>query len=157
MPKEAQKRDAAPPPGRAEPRAAGVQYAALPYRLQDGLELLLISSRETGRWVLPKGWPMKGKKAHAAAAREALEEAGVKGKIGKRAVGAYSYAKRLSDGAVLACTVQVYPLAVERQLKRWPEMHQRTFGWFSARQAADQVAEPELALLIERFAASLSA
>jgi hypothetical protein len=85
-----------------------------------------------------------------------LEEAGVQGKVCKRAVGAYSYAKRLSDGAVLACTVTVYPLAVERQLERWPEMHQRSLRWFSPREAAGQVAEPELATLIETFAASLS-
>lgn len=150
------KQEAASPRERAAIRGAGIQYAALPYRLRGGLELLLISSRETGRWVLPKGWPIKGKKAHAAAAREALEEAGVKGKIGKRAVGAYSYGKRLPNGAVLACTVKVYPLAVARQLERWPEMHQRSFRWFSPREAADQVAEPELATLIETFAASLS-
>ncbi len=76
-----------------------MQYAALPYRVRDGLELLLITSRETGRWVIPKGWPMKGKTAHAAAAREALEEAGLKGKIGKQSLGDYSYGKRLSNGA----------------------------------------------------------
>ncbi len=140
---------------RASLVGAGVQYAALPYRMRDGLEFLLITSRETGRWVLPKGWPMKGKKAHAAAAREALEEAGIKGKVEKRPLGAYSYGKRLSNGAVLACTVEVYPLAVQRQLKQWPERDQRSFRWFSAGEAADQVHEPELAELIEAFATRL--
>jgi 8-oxo-dGTP pyrophosphatase MutT (NUDIX family) len=134
-----------------------VQYAALPYRLRDGLELLLITSRDTGRWVLPKGWPMKGKTAYAAAAREALEEAGIKGKIGKRSVGAYSYGKRLSNGAVLDCTVEVYPLAVERQLSRWPEQGQRSFRWFTPSEAARSVEEPELATLIEAFAMSRTA
>jgi 8-oxo-dGTP pyrophosphatase MutT (NUDIX family) len=139
---------------RAIGHGAGVQYAALPYRVRDGIELLLITSRESGRWVLPKGWPMKGRTAHAAAAREALEEAGLKGKVGKRALGAYSYGKRLSNGAVLACTVTVYPLAVQRQVKRWPEKGQRSFGWFSPSEAANRVNEPELATLIEAFAAS---
>jgi len=156
MPKEALKRESAPPRKRAAVYGVGVQYAALPYRLRDGLELLLISSRETGRWVLPKGWPMKGKKAHAAAAREALEEAGVKGKIGKSAVGTYSYGKRLANGAVVDCTVEVYPLAVERQLERWPEMNQRTCRWFSPSEAAGEVAEPELGALIKVFAAAFS-
>jgi len=142
-------------PGAA--RRAGLQYAALPYRLGDDLEILLISSRETGRWVLPKGWPIKGKKAHAAAAREALEEAGMKGRIGKAAIGRYSYGKRLLNGAVLACTVEVYPLAVERQLKRWPEQGQRSLGWFSPRDAADQVEEAELASLIMAFAGNMAA
>jgi 8-oxo-dGTP pyrophosphatase MutT (NUDIX family) len=145
------------PRKRAAVVGAGVQYAALPYRRRDGLELLLITSRETGRWVLPKGWPIKGKKAHSAAAREALEEAGLKGKVGKRAVGAYSYSKRLSNGAVLACTVEVYPLAVQRQVKQWPEKGQRRVEWFSPRDAADRVDEPELAYLIEDFAANWAA
>jgi len=145
------------PRKRASVVGAGVQYAALPYRTRDGLELLLITSRETGRWVLPKGWPIKGKKAHSAAAREALEEAGLKGKVGKRAVGAYSYSKRLSNGAVLACTVEVYPLAVQRQVKQWPEKGQRRVEWFSPRDAADRVDEPELAYLIEDFAANWAA
>lgn len=135
----------------------GLQYAALPFRLKGGLEILLITSRETGRWVIPKGWPMKGKKPHAAAQREALEEAGVKGRIGKAPIGQYGYAKRLSNGAVLACTVEVFPLLVERQLQRWPERSQRTLGWFTSDDAAALVDEPDLAALIEAFAESVPA
>jgi hypothetical protein len=100
---------------------------------------------------------MKGKKPHAAAACEALEEAGVKGKVGKNAVGSYRYAKRLSNGAVRACTVAVYPLAVERQLARWPEQDQRTLTWFSAGDAAGLVEEAELAGLIQAFARRMTA
>jgi len=133
-----------------------MQYAALPYRIADGLEILLITSRETGRWVLPKGWPIKGKTAHDTAAREALEEAGVRGKIGKGAIGHYSYGKRLSDGGVLACTVEVYPLAVERQLRRWPERGQRTLGWFDPSDAANLVQEPQLSAVIEAFAEQMA-
>ncbi len=134
-----------------------MQYAALPYRLGKGLEILLITSRETGRWVIPKGWPMKGRKPHAVAAREAMEEAGVRGKVGKTALGAYPYAKRLANGAALDCTVEVYPLAVGRQMKQWPEQAERTLGWFSPVDAARVVDEPRLASLIEAFAATLAA
>jgi 8-oxo-dGTP pyrophosphatase MutT (NUDIX family) len=138
-------------------RDAGMQYAALPYRVGEGLEILLITSRGTGRWVLPKGWPMRGRTAHSAAAREALEEAGVKGDVGRIAIGRYSYGKRLKNGAVLACTVEVYPLAVDRQLKRWPEQGQRSFSWFSPTEAAELVDEVELAALIQSFAEAMAA
>jgi 8-oxo-dGTP pyrophosphatase MutT (NUDIX family) len=134
---------------------AGLQYAALPYRTPDALEVLLITSRETGRWVLPKGWPMKGKKPHVCAAREALEEAGVKGRVGKSAIGCYRYVKRLPENGTIPCSVDVYPLMVERQLKRWPEQGQRALAWFSAANAAALVDEGELASLIEAFAATL--
>jgi 8-oxo-dGTP pyrophosphatase MutT (NUDIX family) len=142
---------------RAEGPEAPVQYAALPYRVRDdGVELLLITSRDAGRWVPPKGWAAKGEKAYAAAAREALEEAGVKGKIAKQAIGAYSYLKRLPDGAAVGCTVEVFPLEVERFVKRWPEKGQRDIRWFVPGEAARLVDEPELAHLIEAFASALA-
>ncbi len=136
-------------------RAAGgarLQYAALPYRVTDDLEVLLITSRQTGRWVLPKGWPIKGKKPHDCAAQEAMEEAGVRGKIGKASLGFYRYLKRLPDGVDIACVVAVYPLLVQRQLDRWPEQGQRTIAWFSAPDAASRVEEGELQSLIRAFA-----
>ena len=79
------------------------QYAALPYRMREAvLEVLLITSRETGLWIIPKGWPHKGLSPHAVAVREAYEEAGLRGKIKGRALGAYRYEKCLSvDKAVL--------------------------------------------------------
>jgi 8-oxo-dGTP pyrophosphatase MutT (NUDIX family) len=133
----------------------GQQYAALPYRWVEGeLEVLLLTSRETHRWVIPKGWPMAGKKPHAAAAREALEEAGVIGKIAKTPIGAYAYVKRLKNGAGLVCNVDVFPLAVMRQLQRWPEQAQRTAHWFTPADAAQAVNEPELSVLIEGFGAN---
>ena len=139
---------------RAEP---GLQYAALPYRDADGLEILLVTSRETRRWVIPKGWPIKGRKPPASAAREALEEAGVVGRVAKKALGAYSYIKRLKNGAPLACTVEVFPLKVARQRKRWREQHQRTVHWFTLEEAVDAVHEPELQALIEAFGQALAA
>lgn len=128
------------------------QYAALPYRCVGGLEILLISSRETRRWVIPKGWPMKGRKPHAVAAREAVEEAGVVGRIGAKPVGSYQYVKRLSNGAPLLCNVKVFAMMVERQRDRWREQGQRTQQWFPADEAAAAVDEPELRALIDNFA-----
>ena len=135
----------------------GLQYAALPYRRgEDEVEILLVTSRETQRWVIPKGWPMKGKAPYAAAAREALEEAGVVGKVGKEAIGVYHYVKRLKNGAPLDCVVDVFPLQVVRQRKRWPEQGQRTGHWFSVPEAAEAVDEPELQELILRFGQDLA-
>ena len=134
-------------------KAVGIQYAALAYRIRARqVEILLITSRDTGRWVIPKGWPMKGKRPHVAAAREALEEAGVTGKIGKRPVGYYRYQKRLKNGAAVNCLVDVYLMQVLRQRKRWPEQRQRTAHWFDPAEAAKVVDEPELAELIRLFA-----
>ena len=130
----------------------GRQYAALPFRFHHHLEILLISSRETHRWVIPKGWPMKGRKPHAAAAREALEEAGVVGRIAKQPVGSYQYIKRLKNGAPLQCTVDVFPMMVSRQRDRWREQDERTVRWFPAEEAAVAVEEPELQALIDEFA-----
>ena len=88
------------------------QIAALPFRFDDGqLRVMLITSRETRRWVIPKGWPMRGLKPHRAAEREAYEEAGLKGHIGKVAVGTYAYEKRLANGLAVPCEVSVFPLA----------------------------------------------
>jgi 8-oxo-dGTP pyrophosphatase MutT (NUDIX family) len=134
-----------------------LQYAALPFRVGERLEVMLVSSRETKRWVLPKGWPMKGRKPHAAAAQEALEEAGLEGKVGKVALGTYSYQKRMQNGAVLPCLVHVFPLQVSRQLKVWPEMGERTTRWFSVHEAAAAVNEAELRELISTFEQTLAA
>jgi 8-oxo-dGTP pyrophosphatase MutT (NUDIX family) len=130
----------------------GRQYAALPFRYLHNLEILLISSRETHRWVIPKGWPMRGRKPHAAAAREALEEAGLVGRIAKTPIGSYQYVKRLKNGAPLLCTVEVFPMMVSRQRNRWAEQDQRSFHWFPAEEAAMAVEEPELQALIDAFA-----
>ena len=129
------------------------QVAALPYRLQPGLEILLITSRETRRWVLPKGWPMKDRAPHEAAAQEAHEEAGLIGDVSEAAVGAYHYQKGLKNGGSVLCEVAVFPLRVTGQLDSWTEQHQREFQWFDPEAAAAAVAEEELAELIRAFAA----
>ncbi|MEW6257583.1 MAG: NUDIX hydrolase [Pseudomonadota bacterium] len=130
-----------------------VQYAALPYRQrQDGeVQVRLITSRETRRWVLPKGWPMKGIAPHKAAAREAFEEAGLIGSTSRSAVGLYSYEKRLSATRSVLCDVLVFPMQVKRYLKKWPERSQRIGFWFTIESAAAAVQEEELRDLILRF------
>lgn len=144
----------APAKRRAGPDRLSVQYAALPFRRFNGLEILLVTSRETRRWVIPKGWPMKGRKPYAAAAREALEEGGVSGRVGRATLGVYPYVKWLKNGAPAPCLVRVFPLEVTREHGDWPERGQRERRWFSADAAAAAVDEPELAELIRLFAAA---
>ena len=132
-----------------------VQYGALPYRLRTGSrrpQFMLITSRETQRWVIPKGWPKKGKSPHYSAAREAFEEAGVLGAVAKHSVGSFSYKKRLKNGGVVVCDVRVFLLEVRRQSKRWPEKQERIIKWLSASQAAERVDEPGLGAIIRRLA-----
>jgi 8-oxo-dGTP pyrophosphatase MutT (NUDIX family) len=127
------------------------QVAALPFRVVDGaIEVLLVTSRETKRWLIPKGWPMKGRKPHKAAAREAEEEAGVKGRIEGKPLGHYTYWKRRIVHFDL-CRVDVYPLEVVKQLKSWKEKGQRESRWFNVDEAADAVLEPSLAWLIHQL------
>jgi 8-oxo-dGTP pyrophosphatase MutT (NUDIX family) len=134
--------------------------AALPWRAApgqaetagQGLEILLVSSRETRRWVIPKGWPMKGKADHQAAAQEAYEEAGLDGRIVDRPIGEYPYLKRLKSGVARPVTVDVYPLEVTGEHATWPEKGQRTLRWMDPVEAALAVQEPELRDLIARFA-----
>jgi 8-oxo-dGTP pyrophosphatase MutT (NUDIX family) len=146
--------DEAPPVQATEPRS---QLAALPWRRgKKGVEILLVSSRETKRWVIPKGWPMKGKKPHAAAAQEAKEEAGLIGKIIKEPIGHYHYVKNLRNGAAMLCRVDVFPLMVKKQRKSWPERDQRIMRWFPLEEAAGLVREPELAALMRAFTPPLS-
>lgn len=139
-----------PEPDR-EPRN---QYAALPWRRgEDGEVLvLLITSRETRRWVIPKGWPIKGLKAPEVAAREAFEEAGLLGEARKKKVGVYHYAKRLRSGRLQPVKVAVYAMAVSGEAHDWPEKGQRDRRWTTPAEASAQVDEPELRALIAGFA-----
>jgi 8-oxo-dGTP pyrophosphatase MutT (NUDIX family) len=134
--------------------AKRIQYAALPFR-QTGrsrTEVMLVTSRGTRRWIIPKGWPHKGKAPHDSAAREAFEEAGVVGAVGKRSVGSFPYQKRLKNGVVMDCDVHVFPLRVRRQSRQWPEKQQRDVKWLPAKEAADMVHEPMLSAIIRRLA-----
>jgi 8-oxo-dGTP pyrophosphatase MutT (NUDIX family) len=138
---------------RKKAAAKRVQYAALPYRRSGDArtQVMLVTSRESGRWVIPKGWPKKRKTPHGTAAREALEEAGVVGVVGRDSIGSYSYKKRLKSGALVACEVRVFPLKVKRQQKSWPERGEREVQWFSRAKAAKAVQESALSDIIRNL------
>ncbi|QTC88860.1 NUDIX hydrolase [Brevundimonas pondensis] len=128
------------------------QVAVLPWRRGDaGVEVMMITSRETRRWVIPKGGRMVGKTDPQAAAQEAYEEAGVQGETLDTVIGHFRYGKRLKTGAVQACVVAVYPLEVLIQLGAWPEDQQRQRRWMSQAEAAEAVHEADLAQLIREF------
>ncbi len=135
--------------------AKALQYAALPFRLNGGgVEVMLITSRDTRRWVLPKGWPIKGLKPHETAACEAFEEAGLIGRITKRAIGSFHYSKRLKEGHSITCKVALYPLEVKQQRESWPEQHERDGRWFSLEDAAALVEEADLSDTLRHLEAS---
>lgn len=128
------------------------QVAAIPVRVRDGqAEICLITTRDTRRWTVPKGWPMKGIKDHRAAAVEAHEEAGLIGRAGKEAIGDYSYWKRRGDHFDLI-RVTAYRLDVEKIAAQWPEMEERDVRWFLPCDAAALVDEADLGALIETIA-----
>lgn len=134
-------------------RSGVVQYGALPWRRTDAgvLEILLITSRETHRWVIPKGWPIQGKSSAKSAAQEAFEEAGVTGKIDKSPVGSYAYDKRLKNGRLQHVRVTVFALLVENEAEVFPEAGQREKRWVSLLEAARLVDEPELMVVLATF------
>ncbi|WGW03319.1 NUDIX hydrolase [Tropicibacter oceani] len=134
-------------------RPAQFQVAALCYRMaKSGPQILLITSRETRRWILPKGWPMKGLDTGGAARQEAWEEAGVK-PTGKSPVkiGQYQYPKVTPGGVPVDTDVDVFAIEVDRLSKTFPEVDERTRQWFSPEEAAERVREADLGALITQF------
>jgi 8-oxo-dGTP pyrophosphatase MutT (NUDIX family) len=129
-----------------------LRYAALPYRMaEDGtVEILLVTTRKVGRWIVPQGKPERRRDAPETAAREAWEEAGLKGEIARWPIGAYGYAKP-SAGGRRRIIVQVFPLAVTVQAPGWKEQHERRSSWLPAQVAARRVAYAGLAQLIRVF------
>ncbi|HWD29105.1 MAG TPA: NUDIX hydrolase [Rhizomicrobium sp.] len=129
--------------------------AALPYRVtpEGAVEILLITSRRTHRWIVPKGWTMEGLSAASAAAREAFEEAGVSGEIASEPLGVFHYLKE-KHGTAIPCRVSLFPLKVARQHRAWPERDARDVKWLPAEEAAALVGEPELRRLILKFGVS---
>ncbi|HEY4123022.1 MAG TPA: NUDIX hydrolase [Rhizomicrobium sp.] len=134
--------------------ALRTQYAALPFRDEGELQVLLITSRETHRWLIPKGWPMESRQPWDSAAREALEEAGVEGSIGRTPLGTYMYDKRMAGGVLVPCSVEVYPLKVARQRKQWREKDEREQRWFTVPEAIESVQEQGLKQILRAFASS---
>jgi len=141
----------------AAARTGNTQYAALPYRNgAGGLEILLITSRGTGRWIIPKGWPIAGLTSSQSAAREALEEAGVTGRVSSESIGVYRYDKRLADDTERDCNVEVFALEVVDELASWPEQHQRRREWIGVEEASARIAEIELRELMRDWGTRLA-
>jgi 8-oxo-dGTP pyrophosphatase MutT (NUDIX family) len=133
-------------------KLTGVQYGALPWRLRgDEVQILLVTSRRTRRWIIPKGWPMDGIKPAIAASREAKEEAGVSGDIVETPIGVYRYMKVLRNGAEMPCRVEVFALKVTKESNDWDEMDARERRWCAVNDAAAAVVEPQLKVIIRRF------
>ncbi|WP_421701827.1 NUDIX hydrolase [Aliiroseovarius sp.] len=130
-----------------------VQVAALCWRGEGAeKEVLLVTSRGTGRWILPKGWPIDGLEAPEAAMQEAWEEAGVeKGKLDEEPLGEFRYDKELDTGGVAPVSATVYPIKVKRLADQFPESDQRRRKWVPARKAAEMVRERELQQLLRAF------
>jgi uncharacterized protein len=129
------------------------QVGAIVYRtIKNEVRVLLVTSRDTGRWVIPKGHIDPGLTPAQAAAREAYEEAGIKGTIrASFPLGFFSYLKKLRSGKMQAAMVEVYVIRADKQLRKWPERGQRTMSWVPIMEAARLVDEPGLARLFRRF------
>jgi 8-oxo-dGTP pyrophosphatase MutT (NUDIX family) len=139
----------------ARKSAIRLQYGARPFRESkaEGLEVLLVTSRQTKRWIIPKGWPISGLGPSKSAAREAYEEAGVHGDTRSRSIGRYLYGKLFDDRAVAVhCEIRVFALRVRRQANAWPECQQRKVRWFLPADAIEAVEEGGLKALITSFA-----
>jgi 8-oxo-dGTP pyrophosphatase MutT (NUDIX family) len=155
-PPDARERSILQPKKRREKRrVVSAQYGALPYRFTEAaaLEVLVVTTRQSKRWIIPKGWPIKGLTPSKSAAREAFEEAGVIGKIGARSIGGFRYRKVENGGdAETECEVKVFPLLVKRQSAIWPESDQRAVQWVDPEKAISLIEEMELKAIVVAFA-----
>jgi len=133
-------------------KPARLQIAALCYRWTDGtLEVLLVTSREKGRWILPKGWPELDQEAYETAVIEAYEEAGARGRSHKEAFGSFRSFKGLSNGLELRTKVLVFPIEVDHMLSSFPEKGQRRVCWMPISKAIEIADEPGARRLLSRF------
>ncbi len=125
------------------------QVAVLPVvETEEGPLILLITTRGRGRWTIPKGWPKSGTSDRAMAAKEAAEEAGVRGKIGKSPIGSFAYTKRLHFYSWVKCVVDIFMLCVKTHELDWQEKDARKVRWASPDEAAALVSDSELASLL---------
>lgn len=134
-------------------RPSEMQIAALCLDPASG-EVLLVTSRGTGRWILPKGWPMPGRSLADAALQEAWEEAGVRGEVSQAEVGRYHYDKAQDRGFAIPVEVRVFPVRVATLETDYPEAGQRRRRWFAPKDAANMVAETGLKHLLRELPAA---
>lgn len=134
-------------------RPPDMQVAALCLNEATG-DVLLVTSRGTGRWIVPKGWPMPGRSLADAARQEAWEEAGVRGRVGEVEIGRYHYDKDQDRGFAIPVEVRVFPLYVDGLERDFPEAHERKRRWFTPEDAARMVAETGLKQLLRGLPAA---
>ncbi|WP_299679793.1 NUDIX hydrolase [uncultured Roseobacter sp.] len=138
-------------------RDVRTQFAALCYRVRKTkVQVLLITSRGTKRWIVPKGWPMDGRTPAESALQEAWEEAGVRGHSDGRCLGIFSFSKDADDLGEFPCLAMVYAIDVDSLAEDYPEAGQRQRKWMSRKKAARLVSEPELARILRDFDPRLS-
>jgi 8-oxo-dGTP pyrophosphatase MutT (NUDIX family) len=126
-----------------------IQTGALPWRLAgDKIEILLVTGRKSGRWTIPKGWPMSGKSLAEAAAQEAFEEAGVRGTVDPNPIGTFRHVKQLFALGDVEVDIVVHRMWVDREFDTWPELGQRKRKWFKAKDAAKRVDSSDLGAMI---------
>ena len=133
-----------------ESAARRIQYAALPFRrnADSGVDVMLVTSRGSGRWVIPKGWPIRQKFRMLLLRANHLRKQASWEKAGRNSTGTYTYEKRLANGTPVISEVQVFPLEVKRQRKDWPEEEEREVRWLSPSEAATAVQETALSDII---------
>ncbi|MCV6825220.1 MULTISPECIES: NUDIX hydrolase [Halocynthiibacter] len=134
-------------------RPARVQVAVLCYKGNGSdKKVLLVTSRDTGRWILPKGWPIDGKDAPSAAMQEAWEEAGVsEGEVSRKAIGQFSYEKKMDTGGIEVCETSIFAVNVKKLEDSFPEAAERERKWVTPTEAANMVQEPELQAILEEL------
>ncbi len=132
-------------------RDVRAQVAALCYRIKnDELQVCLITARETGRWIIPRGWPMHKQTPAQSAAIEAIEEAGVEGRVHPMSIGAYSYEKPI-DGVKTPIMVSVFAIELTKKHKSWPERADRKRKWMTTKKAAKKLSDPGLQQIVANF------
>lgn len=137
---------------KAQKRGKNIQFAALPYRIRkDKADVLLITSRGTRQWLIPKGWPMAGLKPHKVAGQEAWEEAGILGRARKQCLGTFRYRKTRGPKRGQNIRVLVFAFEVDKLANHYPEAGQRKRKWLRPQKAAKRIAHPELARLVRDF------
>jgi 8-oxo-dGTP pyrophosphatase MutT (NUDIX family) len=139
--------------------AVPLQSGVLPWRLKGRkkAEVLLVTGRRSGRWMIPKGWPMPGKSLADSAAQEAFEEAGIKGQVDPEPLGTFRHIKQHLLFGRMEVDIRVHLLAVKRELSDWPEKGERSRKWFALDDAAERVDSTELGAIIAAFGKSLKA
>lgn len=134
---------------RSEETGFPLQVGALAFR--EGPQVMLVTRKGGGPWIIPKGWPMRGKSLAEAAAQEAWEEAGVVGRLDGREIGHFDHCKNHDWVGPLRCTIRVYPLEVSESLGEWPEKGLRERRWFDRDEALRVLDSAELRDIIENY------